>query len=702
MQTNSEPTKTLFSEFSAPERQQITQALAIAALIPEDVHYHRPQSVDVAAILMDFNVDLTTILAAILSDPRLETLTTLAEIKKQFGDTVAALVKDVNWLNKLTVYSPEMTDKPHQAETLRRMLLSMTQDVRAVLIKLAYRIQLLRQLPQVSYEERRFISQETLDIYAPIANRLGIHQFKWELEDMAFRYLEPATYRQIAKSLATNRIQRENCVTRFINLLQSTLAEEGISCECYGRPKHIYSIWKKMQRKQLPIDELYDLLAVRVIVDNLSHCYTALGIVHNLWHTIPKEFDDYIANPKENGYQSLHTVILDAENNRIEVQIRTQDMHDYAELGVAAHWSYKEGGKQTAVMEKSVATLRKLLEEKHSTDELGDNFRSELFSDRVYVLTPTGKLIDLVKGATPLDFAYAIHTEVGHRCRGAKINGRIVPLTYTLKSGEQVEILTAKEGAPNHNWIDPNLGYLKSSRAISRVKSWFGNQQQAEKIALGKAILDKECHRLGIKNPIETDVLKHFKQPNMDGLWETIGKGLINSRQLAAFLKVPELEGLLTNRKPKKSMAKSVISVAGIDNVQTSLAHCCSPVLGEEIIGYISHHHGITVHRNDCKNITHLSAEKQAQLIVATWSVEKTTHTVPIVIQAYNAQNLLTNVSHLLAQAKIHIVSASLHSNPDLSGELAMSIQIENTSQLSLILNKINQLPNIIEARRQS
>ncbi|MSP28259.1 MAG: bifunctional (p)ppGpp synthetase/guanosine-3',5'-bis(diphosphate) 3'-pyrophosphohydrolase [Methylococcales bacterium] len=625
MQTNREPTKILFNEFSAPERQQIARALAIAALIPEDAHYHRPQSVDVAAILMDFNIDVTTILAAILSDPRLETLTTLAESKKQFGDTVAALVKDVNWLNKLTVYSPEMTDKPHQAETLRRMLLSMTQDVRAVLIKLAYRIQLLRQLPQVSYEERRFISQETLDIYAPIANRLGIHQFKWELEDMAFRYLEPATYRQIAKSLATNRIQRENCVTRFINLLQSTLAEEGISCQCYGRPKHIYSIWKKMQRKQLLIDELYDLLAVRVIVDNLSHCYTALGIVHNLWQTIPKEFDDYIANPKENGYQSLHTVILDAENNRIEVQIRTQDMHDYAELGVAAHWSYKEGGKQTAAMEQSVATLRKLLEEQHSAEDLGDNFRSELFSDRIYVLTPTGKLIDLVKGVTPLDFAYAIHTEVGHRCRGAKVNGRIVPLTYALKSGEQIEILTAKEGAPNHNWIDPNLGYLKSSRAISRVKRWFGHQQQAAKIALGKAILDKECHRLGIKPTVDTDALKHFKQPDMDTLLEAIGKGLINSRQLAAFLKVPEFENTLTHTKPKKSAAKSVISVAGIDNVQTSLAHCCSPVLSDDIIGYISHHHGITVHRNDCKNITHLSAEKQAQLVVVTWSAEKTT-----------------------------------------------------------------------------
>ena len=311
-----------------------------------------------------------------------------------------------------------------------------------------------------------------------------------------------------------------------------------------------------MQRKHLDIDELYDLLAVRVIVDNLTHCYTVLGIVHSLWQYIPKEFDDYIANPKENGYQSLHTVILDSQGNRIEVQIRTQDMHDYAELGVAAHWSYKEGGKQTAAMEKSVATLRKLLEEKHNDEALSDDFRSELFSDRVYVLTPAGKLIDLVKGSTPLDFAYAVHTEIGHRCRGAKINGRIVPLTYTLKSGEQVEILTTKESAPNHNWIDPNLGYLKSSRAISKVKSWFRNQQQTENIARGKAILDKESQRLGIKALNMVDMLSYFKQHDTDSLLEAIGRSDINSRQLAGFLKIPELEEHAGKRPAEKVFGK--------------------------------------------------------------------------------------------------------------------------------------------------
>ncbi len=729
MQKKTESNKQLFSGFAAPDTEQINRALAIIALIPEDPQYFRPKGVEVAAVLMDFNVDLDTILAAILSDPRLATLNPKPNIKQQFGDTVATLVDDVNWLNKLTVYSLEMTDQPNQTETLRRMLLSMTRDVRAVLIKLAYRVQRLKVLPKESYELRRFIAQETLDIYAPIANRMGIHQLKWELEDMAFRYLKPQSYRRIAKSLTDNRVQRENCINSFIVLLQKKLAEDdcmdaggramhgaiagGISSEIYGRPKHIYSIWKKMRRKQLDIDELYDLLAVRVIVDNLTACYATLGVVHSLWQTVPKEFDDYIANPKENGYQSLHTVIIDADGNRIEVQIRTQQMHDFAELGVAAHWSYKEGGKHDAAIEKNIASLRKLLEETSSRKEGGDdvlaeNFRSELFNDRVYVLTPAGKLIDLVKGATPLDFAYAIHTEIGHRCRGAKVNGRIVPLTYNLKSGEQVRILTAKEGGPNHNWIDPNLGYLKTSAAIGKVKSWFKNQQQAQNIATGKAILDKESQRLGLKMLNLAELAKHFHQPDTDKLLEAIGRSDINNRQLAAFFKVPELETPPLRLRSgqalqgKKTEAKSVVSVAGIDNVLTSFAQCCSPIQGNDIIGYISHKKGITIHRQDCENILHLDPEKQAQLISVNWGAKKASYVVPIVIHAFNSHNLLSDVTQILAQAKIHISNAALDTHPDFSALLNLSIQIENTDQLSQVLNKISQLPNIVDVKRKT
>jgi GTP pyrophosphokinase len=647
------PIQQLLHLYSDAEKLQLQRALDIVSLIKGDEDYIRPKGVEVAAILMGFQVDLKTILAAILSDPRLVKLPPI-DIKAQFGSTVANLVQDVNWLNNIRVYSPEMASQPNQSETLRRMLLSMTQDVRAVLIKLAYRIQRLRNLPKESHEIRHFIAHETLDIYAPLANRLGVHQFKWELEDMGFRYLEPVTYKYIAKSLAANRVARENSIQGFISLLQETLAKEKITCECYGRPKHIYSIWKKMQRKNLEFNDLYDLLAVRVIVDSLMHCYTVLGIVHSLWQTIPREFDDYIANPKENGYQSLHTVILDAQGNRIEVQIRTQAMHDYAELGVAAHWSYKEGGRQSATMEKSVATLRKLLEEKNS-DSSGDDFRSELFSDRVYVLTPAGKLLDLMKGSTALDFAYAVHTEIGHRCRGAKVNGRIVPLTYVLQSGEQVEILTAKEVIPNRNWIDPNLNYLKSPRSIQKVKNWFRLQELDTEEAL----------------PVTKTELPEVKK-----------------------------DLLINNVRPNKKLHHSEVTVEGLDNVQTTFANCCHPVSGDEIIGYISHQKGIIVHRNDCKNIVQLSDDKKPQLVSVEWGNSKASHAVPIVVYAFNAKNLLNDVSQLLAQSKIHIFSASLESQPDFSAVLNLTLQIENMQQLNEILKKIKQLPAIVNAER--
>ncbi|MGR9053867.1 MAG: RelA/SpoT family protein [Gammaproteobacteria bacterium] len=693
----------VFEGLTVTDTEIINRALAIVAKIPEDPRYYRPKGVEVAVVLKQFNVDVNTLLAAILSDSRLATITPAPDIAGLFGATVAALVKDVNWLNKVTVYTPEMANQPNQTETLRRMLLSMTQDVRAVLVKLAYRAQRLRNLPKESYEIRLFIARETLDIYAPIANRLGIHQLKWELEDMAFRYLEPQEYRKIAKSLSDNRLQRENCINGFIKLLQQQLAESHIEAEIYGRPKHIYSIWKKMKRKKLAIDELYDLLAVRVIVDSLPTCYAVLGLVHANWQYIPKEFDDYIANPKENGYQSLHTVILDPNGNRIEVQIRTRDMHNFAELGVAAHWSYKEGGKHNAAIEKSVASLRKLLEEKSGADDLSEDFRSEIFNDRVYVLTPGGKLLDLVKGSTPLDFAYAVHSEIGHRCRGAKVNGRIVPLTYRLKSGDQVEILTAKSGGPNRNWLDPNLAYIKSSRAVNKVKSWFRQQQQAENIDVGKGILDKEYKRLGLKSIDLEELLEHFKMTDADRFFEALGRGDINNRQLAAALKIPELDDIPKKSDTHKLRPQSEVVVAGIDNLITHMAGCCSPVRGDDIIGFISYKKGIIIHRRDCSNIENLSPEQKTHLIEAEWSTgQPARYTVPIVIHAFNAQNLLNDVTQVLAHGRIHIDDASLKTHPDLSALLHMTIRIENTAQLSKVLSRIGQLPNVIDVRRKT
>ncbi|CCE22085.1 RelA/SpoT family protein [Methylotuvimicrobium alcaliphilum] len=696
----------LLSGFSAEDAVQIEKALALVDEADSNPLNIRPKGIAVAMILGSVYSDLASILAALLSDSRLAGRLAAAEIKQQFGETVAGLVKDVNWLNNLRVYSPELTHEPNQNETLRRMLLAMTHDVRSVLIKLAYRIERLRGISAEEPGVRRFIAQETLDVYAPLANRLGVSQFKWELEDLAFRYLEPDNYKRIAESLADKRIHREDCIQTFIEDLRRILKEEGITAKVYGRPKHIYSIWNKMRRKQLAIDDLYDLLAVRVIVDSLTACYSVLGLAHSYWKYIPKEFDDYIANPKENGYQSLHTVIVDHKGNRIEIQIRTRSMHEFAELGVAAHWRYKEGSKHNAATEKNIASLRQLLEYKDSGDNLVENFRTELFSDRVFVLTPAGKLIDLIKGSTPLDFAYTIHTEIGHGCRGAKVNGRIKPLTYKLRSGDQVEIITVKNGEPNHNWLDPNLGYLKTPRAVGKVRSWFRQQQQAENVVFGKQILDKESKRLGLKSIEMGELLSHFKFNDAELFYEAIGRGDITNRQLVAALKIPEFaEPAYPSARgsESKTAAKSVITVAGIDNVVTSLAQCCCPVKGDDIIGFISHKRGITIHRRDCENILTLSPEQQPQLIDAEWSSEQPSrHNVPIIIHAFNAQNLLSDVTRIMMYAKAHIIDASLKTHPDLSAILTMTINIESTAQLSSVLGRISQLPNILEVKRKT
>ena len=453
---------------------RIEMALKLALNAKEEKPI-RPRGIDVALILKQLGVDVQTLLAALLSDPRLQDTVEIAAIEQDFGTTVANLVKNVNALNTFNVYSQDRTSGPEQAETLRRMLLAMVDDVRAVLIKLGFRVQRLRNLSKEGSDIRQYISKETLDIYAPLANRLGVGQLKWELEDNAFRYLEPNVYKKLAASLAENREKRERYVKDFIEILMDALEQGNIRAKVYGRPKHIYSIWRKMQRKQVEFDDLYDLRGVRITVDKISTCYAVLGLVHGLWKYVPQEFDDYIANSKENGYQSLHTVVVGPSGAMVEIQIRTEAMDSFAELGVAAHWRYKEGGKQDVAVEQSIASIRRLLE--NDADEaLMQDFRSELYSDRIFVLTPKGQVKNMAKGSTPLDFAYAVHTEVGHRCRGAKVNNRIVPLTHALHSGDQVEILTTKQGVPSRSWIDSNLGYLKTPHAIGKVRSWFKQQ----------------------------------------------------------------------------------------------------------------------------------------------------------------------------------------------------------------------------------
>ncbi len=602
------------------QSDQIVRAVKFVENIIAAENYSE-KGVEVASVLQPLNIDLDTIVAAILSAPCMSLPELIDDIAMQFGESVARLVKDVNSLNQLQLYSTDMVDQPSQAEILRRMLLSVINDARAVLIKLAYRVHRLRYLPAEGYEMRHFIARETLDIYAPIANRMGVSQIKWELEDLAFRYLHPQQYLKLAKSLDVSRKQREQIIQEFKQTLTSVLNKANIQANIAGRPKHIYSIWKKMQRKDMPVDELYDLLAVRVLVKELSECYAVLGLVHGEWQSIPKEFDDYISNPKGNGYQSLHTVIVNPDGHRIEVQIRTEDMHEFAEFGVAAHWRYKEGGKQNKATEESIASLRQLLAEKSTDQELVDNFQADLFDDRVYVLSPEGKLVDLIKGSTPLDFAYAIHTEVGHRCRGAKVNGRIVPLTYHLTSGEQVEILTAKEGEPNRHWIDANLGYLKSSRAIHKVKSWFNHQDDEQNILAGRLILEKELQQLDVSFKQSNKLYEYFNKQNIEQLYLAIGRGEISLHQLLGFLNKSGGQKTKPGKKKQKA-AKARILIDGLTGVASSIAQCCQPEQDEEIIGFISHFKGITIHRLDCVNIRHLSRQQQTQLIQASWQMD--------------------------------------------------------------------------------
>jgi len=601
----------LLAHYLAHDRALIQQALALVDGL-KDTEPSRPHGIDVALNLLILNVDLDTILAAILSDYRLIDY----PVTSEFGSVVASLVKNVKQLNALNIYSKNIATETSQVEILRRMLLSTADDIRALLIKLAYRLARLKKMPQEEQSVRHFIAQETLDLYAPIANRLGVGQLKWQLEDYAFRYLDTKHYLHIAKSLEGKRTHREHCISTFIDQLEKSLTVFGIKAELKGRPKHIYSIWQKMQRKQLPIEELYDLLAVRVMVATKTDCYTVLGIVHQEWTFIPKEFDDYIAHPKNNGYQSLHTVILDADNNRIEVQIRTQEMDDFAELGVAAHWRYKEGGNQDYATEKSIASLRQLLEEK-DTPTLLANFHTELFSDRVYVLTPTGQLLDLIKGATPLDFAYAIHTEVGHRCRGAKVNGCIVPLTYTLKTGEQVEILTAKNVQPNLKWIDLNLGYLKTPRAINKVKSWFALQEQDKFYLAGQQILDEAIKKIPAKQEYLTRLVEYFHLDSTKKLWRALGQHTINSRQLNQALQklYSKHKKIAIKKISDKRQQKLTISVAEADNILTHFAGCCQPNEHDKLIGFISQSNGIAIHKIDCENIKHLDDEQAQRLV---------------------------------------------------------------------------------------
>lgn len=668
-----------------------------------------PSSLDVALLLSELGVDETTLIVALLSSTQLHEQVDQAKLEKQFGNDIMKLVNSVMQLHSF--HREEKNSTPEQAESLRRMLLSMVDDVRAVLIKMAYRVQRLRQLKLAPPVEQIEIARESLEIYAPIANRLGIGQLKWELEDLAFRYLEPGTYKSIASHLDEKRDEREQFIKDFVDRLKSITEKEGITAEVYGRPKHIYSIWKKMKAKQRSFNELFDVRAVRVVVDTVAECYMVLGLVHAEWRHINKEFDDYIANPKKNGYQSLHTAVFGPEAKPVEVQIRTRQMHEFAEYGVAAHWRYKESGKNGARIQSSIDSLRKLLDSAQTSDEeLLENFKSEMFQDRVFVLTPEGRVIDLPEGATPIDFAYAVHTEIGHRCRGAKVNGRIVQLTYPLKNGERVEILTTKEASPRRDWMIAHLGFIKTSRARNRIRSWFRKQDREKNLHEGKLLFDRELKRHGIKPAIEKFV-KHFKQKSVDDLYVSLGRGDISVAQLSSVLHefIAEQEPVSFplhsgSKKKRKENSGSTVNVLGVGNLLTSIANCCMPVPHDEIIGYITKDKGVSVHRKDCKNILHLKDKDQLRLIEVEWGdTDVQSYPVNILINTIDRHGLLSDITSTLSAEKINVIEVNTRSNKkDQTARMAVTIEIRDLQQLNRIMDKLSLLRNVLQVSRGS
>jgi GTP pyrophosphokinase len=593
------------------------------------------------------------------------------------------------------------------AEGLRRLLLAIIRDLRVVFVLLARQLAAMRTAMALPDHERRELAQLTSDIHAPLANRLGIWQLKWELEDLAFRYLEPDTYRRIARLLDERRTDRETFIAASLTTLRETLEGAGVHADLAGRPKHIFSIWKKMKKKGLEFSDLYDIRAVRILVDNVADCYAALGLVHSLWPHLPGEFDDYVARPKGNGYRSLHTAVLGPQGKTLEVQIRTHEMHRANELGVAAHWRYKEGGGADAEFEAKIAWMRKLLEPRGEDEaELAAGFETELMEDRVYVLSPKGEVIDMPRGATVLDFAYHIHTEVGHRCRGAKLNGRIVPLTTQPRSGDRIEILTTKVSEPSRDWLSAHHGYLHTSRAKEKVRGWFRREAHDANIVTGKANLEKELRRLALDDVDLAKLATHFRLKSVDELYVTIALGEVTLGQVARSLQEPVEPEITQSSNPVASRAaqhdRGALSIEGLGNLLTTLARCCQPLPGDPVRGFITRGRGVSVHRSDCASLARLARRSPERVIDVSWGrVEVQSYEIDIELRGYDRKGLQKDVATTISNTGPHIVASSSRVHVR-TGEVEMrfTLKVKDYEQLSTLLGRLSALSNVTDARR--
>ena len=656
-----------------------------------------------AQILADIGIDPVAITAAILHDVPEDTDYTLEDIEEQFGAEVAQLVDGVTKLSKFSTH----THEEQQAENIRKMFLAMADDIRVVLIKLADRLHNMRTLYALPLDKQQRIAGQTLEIYAPLAERLGMWSVKWELEDLAFKTLEPESYDELARMLDTRRKAREAFIQRAIETLRPELKRAGLEAELSGRPKHLYSIWKKMQRKGAEIGEIYDVYAIRILVEEVKDCYAALGIVHSLWRPIPGQFDDYIAVPKPNLYQSLHTAVMALDGQPLEIQIRTRAMHQVSEAGIAAHWRYKEGSRPDREYDAKLAWLRQVMDwqrEVSDATEFVEGVKLDVFQDQVFVFTPKGEVKDLPAGATPLDFAYRIHTDIGHRCIGAKINNRLVPLDYRLKNGDIVEIVTTKgDHGPSRDWM--NL--VRTSHAREKIRQWFKRQERDENIAHGRESLDRELRRLartslgavGVDRIME--IARAYKYENLDDFYAAVGYGAVGAQQVVTRLGVVD-DAQLTlppTAAPPSPSRQGGVRVKGVGDLLVRFGQCCHPIPGDPIIGFITRGKGVTVHLRNCRTV--LGERETSRLIEVDWESQvQQTYPISIRVEAYDRTGLLSDVSQVVAEAKVNILAANLAVTPDRTATVRATIEVASVAQLARVMSRLEQLKDVISVQR--
>ncbi len=659
----------------------------------------------IALTLAELHLDAASISAALLHDVSENCGVAIIDIETRFGAEVARLVDGVTRLGKIAWAGEDIARRESQAKNLRKMLVAMAEDIRVVFIKLADRLHNMQTLDVMPPQKQQSIAQETLEIYAPLAHRLGIGEIKWQLEDLSFRYLEPEKYKQIAKLLARRRIEREDFITQVVKTLKEDFAKTGLKADIYGRPKHIYSIYQKMGKYESvgkQFDDIHDLLAVRILVDTVTDCYNALGIIHTLWHPMPDEFDDYIANPKPNGYQSLHTTVMFNGTTPLELQIRTVEMHNFSEYGIAAHWRYKEGAKEDIRFEERISWLRQLIDwhrEFSGAEEFMESVKTDIFNDQVFVYTPKGEIKDLPRGATPLDFAYRVHTELGHHCVGAKINGKLMPLNYRLNNGDIVEIMTVKSGkGPSQDWLRRNLGYVNTSGAREKIRQWFKKQNYQENADRGRELLDKELKRLGIKVQDREGLAKLFKYETTDDFLAAIGYGGLSAHTVVMRMVAQSDVGKIVSQVPQTKTAPSTIKVLGVGDMLTRLGECCHPVSGDAIIGYITRARGVTVHKTDCPNVIH-EREKE-RLIEVEWGNAEAVFAAKVQVEAWDRVGLVRDITSVVAEEKVNITSVSFNNRNDHTTLTMLNLETSGLSQLSRIMEKVEGVRGVIGVSR--